>query len=335
MNATFHELTKNTKFLTRNIDDIISDDVWTISEAISFYAMFLQKTPFDHYDSDYEEMFRFLYNLIVSGIEHNEIKLYNHISKNKNPFLTSLETIILDMPSLAVESCGHINIYPLSINRNFKKIKLSLLKKCIKSLDVIEFFRKYEIYLEKAPEHRPTILELQSIVDLHLQKEPKNLNKMTCPAEQPKCKAESKTQRDERMHSFASDSENITHGHEIQKLKTEIARENAEKNGENWRLFVSNKIKPAVEHELLLECLCLHRDMAARLNGKLSTEAKKCLKPKDYKKTDENLSKKIEKAIKKVFYEFDENHKKVRSRVYRGEYYHEYDHVPCGIHSGK
>lgn len=123
-------------------------------------------------------------------------------------------------------------------------------------------------------------------------------------------------------------------------LITKIRKEAGSKKGETWRNFVIQVLKPAVIHELDQKCLCLHRDLAMVLNEELSNGAKNFLGAKEYNKFNSGkLAEKIEDGIKNVFKSFDDSdnkkYKNVRSRVYRGNFYHEYDYVRCEHHLGK
>ena len=123
-------------------------------------------------------------------------------------------------------------------------------------------------------------------------------------------------------------------------LITKIRKEAGSRKGETWRNFIIEVLKPAVIRELDQKCLCLHRDLAMVLNEELSNGAKNFLGAKEYSKFNSGkLAEKIEDGIKNVFKSFDDSdnkkYKNVRSRVYRGNFYHEYDYVRCEQHLGK
>jgi len=149
------EMVKNLAFIKRAPEEIFKDDFWTISEALCVYALLLQN---NQKDSEYEEYYRLLYSLVVHGIEHHEIKPVKNIYKKTNPIIS----VFLDMTSLVVETCEPINIYTLSIDRSFIKIKPSMLKKCVGTPDIISFFKKYGISLQEGCSDLPTIGQLRS-----------------------------------------------------------------------------------------------------------------------------------------------------------------------------
>lgn len=205
--------------------------------------------------------------------------------------------------------------------------------KFMPGLSLINYLKRQDWYLNKKHyEHNPN----HKILSQHVSKDDvlryvNNMN-LRFPVKGPIAKV--KCNQSSRLEAIYTEGDNSV-PQEIKEQLIKQSRSDAGKNkGKKWRNFSEAFIKPLVEHELK-ECLCLHGVMAKRLNEDIANEAKNILGTKEFENIKDGLPDKIEDEVKKLFYAFDKAHNNVRSRVYRGKYYKEYDHVPCSLHSGK
>jgi DNA-directed RNA polymerase subunit F len=328
------------KKISDNSAAFLDEEIISLSELINLMTFFDINESGKNSNSQVDEVFRKYYKLYADGLTSGQLKLVNSVSKKNTPILSQVADIMGGTTEFIQVLVAKI------YGATFDKIKTNDLNKCVKTCEAIIFTikNKYDVpdfFIDFVVHHNPEAIKFETIkkgdeeiVLCRLIDEPDPVYSDQTSSN------ENRMGQEVKVAGQIPSLDCVTRGNDMPEIdKIEAIKQSrieaGKKNGEKWRKFVAENIKTVVERELIDGCLCLHRVMAVRLKDELISEVRMSLGDKYYNKKKDILPQKIEDEIKNIFYRFDREYNKVRSRVLRGDHYNEYDYVPCPHHSGK